>query len=266
MDIEFNADLCYAADSIICRFDARAKIIFLFSALIVIFSIKAWANIYIFFLFYAFIIFLNKIPLEKIFNGIRTWFLVVIFLCAFPFFATKGRQFIHIGWINITYEGVRESGMLFAKLVLASLGAKILTATTTIKQVILAFQYFFSSFKILGFSSDEIGFVISIGAGFIRFFTKEVRRIIQIGTLRGIDRHPDNIFRQPSTLLFLVQAIITRMYITGFQIEESFHLYGYSQYAVKTSFYELKWKLMDWIPIVCIVFLGIAVSYFNQRF
>ena len=263
MNIEYEADLCYPVELMVYRFDARAKIIFLFSIFIVIFSIKTWTGILIFSFFYGSVILLSKIPLEKLFSGIRTWFLIIVFLCVFPLFVTKGRQFVHLGWINITYEGIRESGILFAKLFLTSLGAKVLTATTSIRQIILGFQYFSYPFKIFGFSTGEMGFIISVGIGFIRFFTKEARQIIQIGTLRGIDWNPGSIFRQPSKLLLLIQAIITRMYIIGFNIEESLQLYGYNQFGSKTSFYELKWKLLDWIPIFCIILLSIAVYYFN---
>jgi energy-coupling factor transport system permease protein len=263
MGIEIDTSLRYPVDSMILRFDARAKIVFIFLIFIVIFSIKTWINIFIFSFFYVFVILFNKIPLEKLFSGIKTWFLVIVFLCIFPFFVTKGRLFIQIGWINITYEGMRESGLLFAKLFLTSLGAKILTATTTIRQVILAFQYFSYPFKAFGFSANEMGFIISIGVGFIKFFTKEARQIVQMGTLRGIEWHPGNIFRQPEKFLFLIQAIITRMYIIGFQIEQSLRLCGYDKGGVKTSFYELKWRTADCIPIVCVFFLGAAVYYFN---
>ncbi|MDD5773013.1 MAG: energy-coupling factor transporter transmembrane component T [bacterium] len=263
MDIEYNMDLNHPVDLMVYRFDARAKIIFLFSIFIVIFSIKTWAGILIFCLFYGSIILLSKIPLEKLFSGVKTWLIIIILLCMFPLFVIKGRQFIHIGWINITYEGIRESEILFAKLFLTSLGAKILTATTSISQIILAFKYFSYPLKIFGFSDDEMGLIISVGIGFIRFFTKEAKEIIQIGNLRGIDWNPGNIFRQPSKFLFLIQAIITRMYIIGFNIEESLELYGYNQCGIKTSFYELKWKLADSIPIFCIILLGLAVYYVN---
>ena len=262
MDIE-SADISHPVELMVYRFDARTKIIFLFSIFIVIFSIKTWISILIFSFFYGSVILFNKIPSEKLFSGIKTWFLIIFLLCVFPLFVTKGRQFIHFGWINITYEGIRESGILFAKLFLTSLGAKILTATTSIRHIILAFQYFSYPFKVFGFSSGEMGFIISVGIGFIRFFTKEARQIIQIGTLRGIDWNPGNIFRQPSNLLFMIQAIITRMYIIGFNIEESLQLYGYNQNGVKTSFYELKWKPLDWVPIIFVILLSIAVYYFN---
>ena len=263
MDIEYYGDLCCPPDLMLYRFDARAKIIFLFFIFIVIFSIKTWAGVLMFCLFYASIILLSKIPLKKLFSGFKTWLLIIFLLCVFPLFVTKGRQFIHLGWINITYEGIKESGILFTKLFLTSLGAKILTATTSIRQIILAFEYFSYPLKIFGFSGGEMGFIISVGIGFIRFFTKEFIEIIQIGTLRGVGWKPHNILRKPEKILFFIQAIITRMYLIGFNIEESLQLHGYNQYGRRTSFYELKWKLRDWIPVFCVILLSIAVYRFN---
>ncbi|MEW6087283.1 MAG: energy-coupling factor transporter transmembrane component T [bacterium] len=261
--MEFDSNLYDPGNSTARCFDARIKIIFLFFVFIIIFLTDTWINIFICSLFSLFIVFLGRVPLRKLFSGIKTWFLIVVFICIFPSLVTEGRLFIRLGWISITYEGIRESGMLFAKLLLTSLNAKILTATTTIRQIILAFQYFSSPLKILGFSSEEMGFIVSAGTGFIHFFSKEARQITQAGTLRGIDWDVRRILNQPFKILFLIQAVITRMYTVGFQMEESLKIYGYNQCCNKTSFYELKYKAADWILVLGIVFLGAIVYYFN---
>ena len=125
----------YPVDSVIHRLDPRTK---LFGTLIFIVSLfladsLIGYGIATVFLFSA--IHLSKVPFKFIVRGLKTIVVLLLISVSFNLFLTPGTVLFQLGFLKLTWEGLRMAGFMALRLIYLVIGSSIMTLTTTPNQL-----------------------------------------------------------------------------------------------------------------------------------
>ncbi|MBR1743890.1 MAG: energy-coupling factor transporter transmembrane protein EcfT, partial [Lachnospiraceae bacterium] len=96
----------YRAESVVHRLDPRVKILGTLMYMVSLFTLQRMSGYLIAISFFAFVLFLSKVPFLYTVRGLRPIFIMLIFTAFLNLFWTEGTVLYQIGILKITKEGL----------------------------------------------------------------------------------------------------------------------------------------------------------------
>ncbi|MCE5038706.1 energy-coupling factor transporter transmembrane component T family protein [Staphylococcus auricularis] len=252
-------------DSIIHRLDPRAKLIFVFFFIIIIFFAHSVATYAWLFLLIMIFLRLSQIKLWFLVKGLTPIWFFMIFTFVMHLFLTKGgTTLVDFRLFTIDSNGVIEGIYIVLRLAFIVMISTIMTLSTSPIQLTDALERLLSPLKVVKLPVHQLSLMMSIALRFIPTLMEELDKIILSQKSRGSEISSGSI---PNRVKAFVPLLIP-LFISAFQRAEdlaiAMEVRGYNPDTERTSYRRLQFKAQDIWTLVLLV--PIAVVLFGLKY
>ena len=187
----------YPVDSLLHRLDPRTK---LFGTLVYIVTLFIADNLWAYLAATIFLIAaikLSNVPVKFMVRGLKSIVFLLLISVSFNLFLTPGTPIFKIGFLQMTWEGLRFAAFMAIRLVYLVMGSTILTLTTTPNQLTDGLEKSLGFLKKVGVPVHEVSMMMSIALRFIPILIEETDKIMKAQMARGADFESGNLILVP---------------------------------------------------------------------
>ncbi len=219
------------ADSMVHGIEARAKIIELMALIITIFLVRETTALAILFFFSILVVKQSKLPLMCVLRGVRPFLWLFLFIFFIHFLVVPGRPIfpLRIGFIKMTYSGLKEGALVSFQLALSIIFSSILTLTTSPMELAKAVFRLLSPLRVFRVPIDDIAIMVMISMRYVPLFLKEVERITKAQRARGVYFDEGGLFQRGRAVLPLLVPLMANSLRKAHSIGDALAARGYGE-------------------------------------
>ena len=242
--------------SIYHNLDPRTKIMIMFLNVIMVIMISSWSQLFIGVLFMVGFLLTTKIPLK--FYLKQAMFLKYMYIFFIIFFTlTEGQQLlVHLGFINIYWDGLIQGLFYSGKMILFVLMGALLTFTTAPNETVEGTKRLFNSL-----AAEKFAFMTSLAIRLIPMILDEVKLIYNAQQSRGLDFSEIPLMEKLNKLMAIIIPAISNTIKRLTLMMDVMDCRGYIVGEHRSSIYQLKWKANDtlYISLAIMTLVGIIL-------
>ena len=240
-------------NTIIHRIDPRFKILALIALLVVVFLPIGFQGYLFFGIFLFILVLIARVPLRSILKSIRTMLFMMLFLLVFNiFFIKTGEVIVSIGNFHIYSDALKQSLMIFTRLVYMITITTILTSTTKPLDLTAGLEFYLNPLKVIKFPSHEIAMVISLALRFIPTIMEEAERIMKAQASRGVDLKNGTIKEKISAVVSLIIPLLVSEISRSTELANAMEARGYDPSKKRTRYRVLKFAVRDLVALIIV--------------
>ncbi|WP_088006778.1 energy-coupling factor transporter transmembrane component T family protein [Indiicoccus explosivorum] len=246
-------------DSFVHQLDPRAKILFVFLFIAVVFIANNAVTYALLLAFTLLVIVLSKIRLYFLINGLKPVLILLIFTFLLHiFFTREGDVLLEIGFIEVYEEGLRQGIFISIRFLVLVFITSILTLTTSPISITDGTEVLLHPFKRLKLPVHELALMMSISLRFIPTLMDETGKILKAQTARGSDISSGPLKER----LRAVTPLLIPLFVSAFKRAEdlatAMEVRGYRGGEGRTRYRQLEWAGRDTaVLLVLAVFAGL---------
>ncbi|MEK3889029.1 energy-coupling factor transporter transmembrane component T family protein [Bacillus sp. FSL K6-3431] len=252
-------------DSILHRLDPRAKLLFVFGFICVVFFAN---NLYTYgslLLFVGAIILLSKMNIIFLLNGLKPVLYLVIFTFFLQlFFNKEGEIILSLGAINIYEEGLRQGIFISMRFLLLVFVTSLLTLTTTPITLTDGLESILQPLKKIKFPVHELALMMSISLRFIPTLMDETEKIMKAQMARGVEFSSGPIKERVKAIIPLLIPLFVSSFKRAEELATAMEARGYRGGEGRTKYRVLEWKLRDTVAVSSLIVLAIILVLFRS--
>ncbi|MCI8660094.1 MAG: energy-coupling factor transporter transmembrane protein EcfT [Lachnospiraceae bacterium] len=203
----------YPVDSVLHRLDSRTKLFGTMVFIISLFLANSLVAYGIATLFLALAIYLSKVPFSFMVRGLKAILFLLLISVSFNLFLTPGAEAFRIGFLKITWEGMRLAGFMALRLIYLVIGSSIMTLTTTPNELTDGLEKSLGFLKRVGVPVHEISMMMSIALRFIPILVEETDKIMKAQMARGADFESGNLIQKARNMV----PLLVPLFISAFR-------------------------------------------------
>lgn len=203
----------YPVDSLLHRLDPRTK---LFGTLVYIVSLFIADSIWAYAAATVFLVTairLSKVPVKFMVRGLKSVVILLMISVSFNLFLTPGTPIFKIGFLQMTWEGLKFASFMAIRLVYLVLGSTILTLTTTPNQLTDGLEKSLGFLSRVGVPVHEVSMMMSIALRFIPILIEETDKIMKAQMARGADFESGNLIQKAKAMV----PLLVPLFISAFR-------------------------------------------------
>lgn len=249
-------------DSLMHRFDPRAKIAAMFILMIAIFIPSGFMGYAGILLVIAIGIYASKLNLRFFWNAMKPMFFMLGILLIINLFVVRsGDVLVTIAHFPIYTSALVQTAYIAVRLVLMIVLTTMLTATTKPTEMTIALEDLMKPLKKIKVPANEIAMIISIALRFIPTLIEETQRIMKAQTSRGVDLQEGKLKEKIMAILSLIVPLFVSSYQRAEELANAMEARGYVPSATRTRYRQLHMKGKDVaLLLLCSVVLLIAIG------
>jgi energy-coupling factor transport system permease protein len=233
-------------DSVIHKLDPRAKLIVVFSFVLIIFLADNFISYSTLGMFTLLPLILSKVPLSFIFRGIRPILWVILFTLLLHFLLTKEGEIVFEWGPFVVYEeGFRQGIYISFRILFLILLTTLLTLTTTPIEITDGVESLLSPFKRFGVPAHELALMMSISLRFIPTLMQETEKIMKAQSARGVDFTTGPLKDRVKAIIPLLIPLFISAFKRAEDLAMAMEARGYKGGEGRTKLRELKWNIGD---------------------
>lgn len=250
----------YPVDSVLHRMDPRTK---LFGTLVFIISLFVANSL----LAYAVAtvalagaIRLSKVPFKFIVRGLKAIVFLLLISVSFNLFLTPGTVLFQIGFLKLTWEGLRMAGFMALRLVYLVIGSSIMTLTTTPNELTDGLEKSLGFLNKIGVPVHEVSMMMSIALRFIPILVEETDKIMKAQMARGADFENGNLIQKAKAMVPLLVPLFISAFRRATDLAMAMEARCYHGGEGRTKMKPLHYARRDGMAyLVYLIYLGIIV-------
>lgn len=203
----------YQTDSVIHRMDPRVKLLGTLIYIVSLFVVRNPLGYLAAVCFLAVVIRLSHVPLKFMIKGMRSIAFIVAITVIFNLFLTPGDIIFKIGFLKMTYEGVRTAIAMAVRLALLIVGASVMTLTTTPNNLTDGMEKGLHFLTYIKVPVHEVAMMMSIALRFIPILMEEIDKIMKAQQARCADFDSGNIFKRAKAMV----PVLVPLFIAAFR-------------------------------------------------
>ena len=252
----------YPVDSLLHRLDPRTK---LFGTLVYIVTLFIADNIWAYLAATIFLIAaikLSNVPVKFMVRGLKSIMFLLLLSVSFNLFLTPGTPIFKIGFLQMTWEGLRFAAFMAIRLVYLVMGSTILTLTTTPNQLTDGLEKSLGFLKKVGVPVHEVSMMMSIALRFIPILVEETDKIMSAQKARGADFDSGNIFQKAKALVPILVPLFISAFRRADELATAMECRCYHGGEGRTKLHVLKYQRRDYVALaggVVILVLVVAL-------
>lgn len=251
-------------DSLIHQMDPRAKISFVFVFIAIVFIANDAVTYGILLGFTLLVVFLSKIRLYFLINGLKPVFILLIFTFFLHlFFTREGDLLVDIGFIKIYEEGLRQGIFISIRFLVLVFITSILTLTTSPISITDGIEVLLGPLKRVKLPVHELALMMSISLRFIPTLMDETGKILKAQMARGSDIGSGPIKERIKAVVPLLIPLFVSAFKRAEDLATAMEVRGYRGGEGRTRYRQLNWRLLDSLSLVVLVGLAGVLVYFR---
>lgn len=249
-------------DSVMHRFDPRAKIVAMLLLMVAIFIPGGFLGYVGIITVLVIGIYLSKLNLNFFWNAMKPMFFMLFFLLVLNVLLTRsGTVFIAPFGYAIYWEALSQTGYIAIRLVLMIVITTLLTATTKPMDLTVGLEDLMVPLKKFHVPAHEIAMIISIALRFIPTLIEETQRIMKAQSSRGVDLEEGKITEKIMAVLSLIVPLFVSSYQRADELANAMEARGYIPSKRRTRYKQLKLTVKDFVLLViCLGALLFAIG------
>jgi len=241
-------------DSIIHRLDARAKLLMMFSFILIVFFANNLFSYGMLLLFAMCAISLSKVPLTYVLKGLKPlWFLILFTFCLHVFTNKEGSTLVNFWWIHIHTGGIVQGFYISMRFLLLVSITTMLTLTTNPIEITDGLESLFNPLKKIGLPVHEMALMMSISLRFIPTLMEETEKIMKAQASRGVDFSSGPLKERLQAIVSLLVPLFIHSFKRAEDLAIAMEARGYQGGEGRTKFRISKWEMRDTISLVLLL-------------
>lgn len=253
--------------SFIHKMDPRAKLIFVFAFILLVFVANNIPTYVALIVFTFTVVFVSRIRLYFLINGLKPVMILMIFTFLLHIFFTKGGDVIvHLGFIKIYEEGLKQGIFISTRFLVLVFMTSILTLTTSPISITDGLETLLNPLKKIKVPVHELALMMSIALRFIPTLMDETDKIMKAQMARGSDVTSGPIKERIKAVVPLLIPLFVSAFKRAEDLATAMEVRGYRGGEGRTRYRQLKWGIRDTIALLVLVLLGVALVYLRMNF
>lgn len=203
----------YPVDSVLHRMDPRTKLFGTLVYIVTLFMADHWLAYVAATAFLILAIKVSHVPFRFMVRGLKAIVFLLLISVSFNLFLTPGTPIFKIGFLQITWEGLRLASFMAIRLVFLVMGSTILTLTTTPNQLTDGLEQSLGFLKKVGVPVHEVSMMMSIALRFIPILIEETDKIMKAQMARGADFETGNLIQKAKAMV----PLLVPLFISAFR-------------------------------------------------
>ena len=254
----------YPVDSVIHRLDPRTKLLGTLLFIISLFCMDSAWGYGLAALFLAMTIRLSKVPLKFMVRGLKAVLVLLLISVSFNLFLTPGREIFRLGFLKITWEGLRTAVFMAVRLIFLVLGSSVMTLTTTPNNLTDGMESLMKPMRRLHVPVHEIAMMMSIALRFIPILLEETDKIMKAQMARGADFDSGNLIQKAKSLVPLLVPLFISAFRRAGDLAMAMEARCYRGGEGRTKMKPLIYKRRDGVAFA-VLFLYLAAAVLMGR-
>lgn len=251
-------------NSIIHQMDPRAKISFVFVFIAIVFIANSAVTYGILLGFTLLVVFLSKIRLYFLINGLKPVFILLIFTFLLHiFFTREGDLLLDIGFIEIYEEGLRQGIFISIRFLVLVFITSILTLTTSPISITDGIEVLLGPFKRVKLPVHELALMMSISLRFIPTLMDETGKILKAQMARGSDIGSGPMKERIKAVVPLLIPLFVSAFKRAEDLATAMEVRGYRGGEGRTRYRQLNWRFVDSLSLLVLAGLAGMLWYFR---
>lgn len=248
------------ADSVIHRMDPRAKLMFIFGFVLIVFLANNVATYALLGAFTLFVVFLSKVKPQFLIAGLKPVIILILFTFFLHVFFTKeGELLAEIGFFTIYKGGVIKGIFISLRFFLLILVTSLLTLTTPPISVTDGIEALFDPLKKIKVPVHELALMMSISLRFIPTLLDETDKIMKAQMARGADFASGPILERVKAVIPLLIPLFVSAFKRAEELAVAMEARGYKGGEGRTKYRILAWKSRDTASLLLLAVLAAAL-------
>lgn len=258
----------YPVDSLLHRLDPRTK---LFGTLVYIVTLFIADNLWAYLAATIFLITaikLSNVPVKFMVRGLKSIMFLLLLSVSFNLFLTPGTPIFKIGFLQMTWEGLRFAAFMAIRLVYLVMGSTILTLTTTPNQLTDGLEKSLGFLKKVGVPVHEVSMMMSIALRFIPILIEETDKIMKAQMARGADFESGNLLKKVKSMIPLLVPLFVSAFRRADDLAMAMEARCYNGGEGRTKMKPLRYEgrdrlsyLIMWLYLALIILCRIFVPW-----
>lgn len=203
----------YPVDSVLHRMDPRTKLFGTLVFIVSLFLADSLVAYGVITLFLVSAVRLSRVPFRFMVKGLKAMLFLLLASVSFNLFLTPGTEIFRIGFLRMTWEGVRLAGFMALRLVYLVIGSSVMTLTTTPNQLTDGLEKGLGVLKKVGVPVHEVSMMMSIALRFIPILVEETDKIMKAQMARGADFESGNLIQKAKSMV----PLLVPLFISAFR-------------------------------------------------
>lgn len=243
-------------NSYIHKLDPRSKLTFVMFFVIAVFIANNIATYALLLTFTLLVIFVSRIRLYFLLNGLKPILFLIIFTLFLHMFFTKGGSLL-VEWkmIKIYEEGLRQGIFISIRFLVLVLITSILTLTTSPISITDGMEDLLGPLKRFKLPVHELALMMSISLRFIPTLMDETDKILKAQLARGSDISTGSIKERIRAVIPLLVPLFVSAFKRAEDLAVAMEVRGYRGGEGRTRYRQLMWGWRDTIVLSLLVIL-----------
>lgn len=248
------------ANSAVHRMDPRAKLLFIFAFVGIVFLANNAVTYALLAAFTFLVVFLSKVKLRFLIGGLKPVLLLVMFTFLLHVFFTKeGDVLAQVGFLTIYKGGVLKGLFISLRFLLLIFVTSLLTLTTPPISVTDGIESLFGPLKKLKVPVHELALMMSISLRFIPTLLDETDKIMKAQMARGVDFSSGSIQDRIKAIIPLLIPLFVSAFKRAEELAVAMEARGYKGGEGRTKYRLLHWSMRDTVAMLFLVILSAAL-------
>lgn len=250
----------FPGNSIVHKLDPRVKICLIVAFIIALFLISGLPSYILATIFVITVIKVSKIAPMLIIKALKPLVFIIVFTSILNIFYTSGTVLVKIGFLTVTYEGLRLAFFMVWRLILLIAGSSLLTYTTSPILLTDGIERLLSPLKKFKFPVHEFSMMMTIALRFIPTLIDETEKIINAQKARGADFESGNLLNRAKALVPILIPLFISSFRRADELAVAMECRLYRGGEGRTRLRVLSFQKRDWlVSIFTIIFLIVMV-------
>ncbi|WP_028777730.1 energy-coupling factor transporter transmembrane component T family protein [Shimazuella kribbensis] len=252
-------------NSILHRFDPRAKLLFVFLFFFLIFFVNNISTYLVIYLFVFFCIGLSQIRIRLFLGSIKPVLFIIIFTSILHLVMTKGGTILlTTPFFTVYEEGVRQAAFISSRFLILVVMASLLTFTTSSLDLTDALEQLMGPLRKIRVPVHELALMMSIALRFIPTLWEETEKIKNAQLARGANLESGNIFKRLTAYIPIFIPLFLSSFRRAEELAMAMEARAYRGGIGRTKFRLLEYKRKDYMLIVIFLLLVIGIGWLRS--
>lgn len=244
-------------DSIIHRLDPRAKLVFVFGFIVIVFLANNAITYGILVAFTLLIILMSRIRLYFILNGLKPVIILMLFTFLLHVFFTKeGQVILDLRLFKVYEEGLKQGIFISLRFLVLVFMTTVLTLTTSPILITDGIETLLNPFKKIKLPVHELALMMSIALRFIPTLMDETDKIMKAQMARGSDLSAGPMKDRIKAIVPLLVPLFVSAFKRAEDLATAMEVRGYRGGEGRTRYRQLKWTMSDTFSMILLIALA----------
>lgn len=252
-------------DSFVHKLDPRAKLVFVFAFIIVVFLANNIVTYSLLLAFTLFVILMSRIRLYFLINGLKP----VIILMVFTFllhvlFTREGDLLLDWGFLKVYEEGLKQGIFISVRFLVLVFITSILTLTTSPISITDGIETLLNPLKKIKLPVHELALMMSISLRFIPTLMDETDKIMKAQMARGSDLSAGPIKDRLKAVVPLLVPLFVSAFKRAEDLATAMEVRGYRGGEGRTRYRQLKWNFRDTFSLLVLAAMAALLFFYRS--